>query len=93
MTLEQIAEFYKKQLLADTALIARTQNHDYVALASQNRSISARWAQKIEKQIVEGLNVQKEFDPSATSFMLQKDRNDNNSIVINEDFLKKILNK
>lgn len=92
MTDTRLAEFIKKQLIADTALITRTQNHDFVALASQNRNISARFAAQIEKAAVEG-SMRKEFDPMSTGFMLQKDRNANNQITVEEARLMELLLK
>lgn len=93
MTQLMLAEHIKKQLLADTALITRTQNHDFVALATQNRNISARFAAQIEKLAVEGVKTQKEFDPMATSFFLEKDRISNNQIIIEESRLMELLLK
>lgn len=84
------------QMLADSALLYRTQAHDFVALSSQSRSVSARFGQQMEKQAVEfdvaeGMAA-RSFDPIATSFMLQKDRVNNNGIVVNEQFLISLLN-
>ncbi len=83
------------QMLADGALLFRTQGHDFAALMSQSRSVSARLGQQMEKQAVEfdfaeGLAT-RSFDPISTSFMLQKGRVDNNGIVVNEQFLMALL--
>lgn len=93
MSRSVLIEHIKKQLLADTALITRTQNHDFVALMTQQRAVSARFAQQMEKMAVEGLNLRKEFDPMATSFMLQKDRNNQNQVLVNELFLKMMMSR
>lgn len=93
MTQSKLADHIKKQLLADTALITRTQNHDFVALASQNRSISARFAQQLEKMAVEGLGIKKEFDPVATTAMLKTEKTQNNQVILNEEFLMNLLRK
>lgn len=84
------------QMLADSALLYRTQAHDFVALSSQSRSVSARFGQQMEKQAVEfdvteGMAM-RSFDPVSTSFLLQKDRVNNNGIVVNEQFLFALLN-
>jgi hypothetical protein len=93
MTQTKLADHIKKQLLADTALITRTQNHDFVALASQNRNISARFAQQLEKMAVEGLNIKKEFDTTATTAMLKKETTQNNQVILSEEFLMNLLRK
>ena len=89
---KQISE----QTLSDNAVIFRVQSHDFVALTSQSRSVSARFGQQMEKQAVEfdfseGL-ASRPFDPVSTSFMLQKDRVNNNGITVNEAFLLALLN-
>lgn len=88
-----LTDHFKKQLLADTALIARTQNHDFVALTAQSRAISARFAQKLEKAAVENILNAKEFDPSANSFLLQKDRIASDNIAVDEARLLDLLSK
>lgn len=93
MSRSVLVEHIKKQLLADTALITRTQNHDFVALMTQQRSVSARFSQQIEKMAVEGMKLQKEFDPIASSFMLQKDRTANNTVIANEKFIEMMLSR
>jgi len=83
------------QMLADSALLYRTQAHDFVALSSQSRSVSARFGQQMEKQATEfdysEAMAARSFDPISTSFMLQKDRVNNNGIVVNEQFLFALL--
>lgn len=93
MTQSKLADHIKKQLLADTALITRTQNHDFVALASQNRNISARFAQQLEKMAVEGLGIKKEFDPTSTTAMLKAEKTQNNQVILSEEFLMNMLRK
>jgi hypothetical protein len=94
---ETFAQHMTVQLMSDINIIARTQNHDFVALTSQNRSFSARCGQQMEKSIVEidfaEARAMSMYDPMSTSFMLQKDRVNNNSILINEENLLKILKK
>jgi glucose-6-phosphate 1-dehydrogenase len=89
---KQIAE----QTLSDNAIIFRVQTHDFVALTSQSRSVSARFGQQMEKQAVEfdysESMAARPFDPMSTSFMLQKDRVNNNGITVNEQFLLALLN-
>jgi hypothetical protein len=84
------------QMLADSALLYRTQAHDFVALTSQSRSVSARFGQKMEKQAVEfdfdESLASRPFDVVSSSFLLQKDRVNNNGIVVNEQFLIALLN-
>lgn len=84
------------QLMSDLAIIKRTQDHDFIALTSQNRSFSARCGQQMEKNVVEfdvaEARAAQMFDPISTSFMLQKDRVNNNGITVNEQFLLALLN-
>lgn len=84
------------QMLADSALLYRTQAHDFVALSSQSRSVSARFGQQMEKQATEFDFAEslaaRSYDPISTSFMLQKDRVNNNGITVNEQFLFALLN-
>jgi hypothetical protein len=94
---ETFANQITMQLMSDLTIIKRTQDHDFIALTSQNRSFSARCGQQMEKSIVEidfsEARAMSMYDPMSTSFMLQKDRVNNNSILINEEQLLKILNK
>jgi hypothetical protein len=91
------AEHITKQLMSDLNVMARAQNHDFIALTSQNRSFSSRCSQQMEKQVVE-FDYQESmalrpFDPMASNFMLQSERQKNNSILVNEEFLLKILSQ
>jgi hypothetical protein len=94
---QAFADQITMQLMSDLTIIKRTQDHDFIALTSQNRSFSARCGQQMEKSIVEfdvaEARAAQMFDPISTSFMLQKDRVNNNSILINEEQLLKILSK
>lgn len=85
------------QLLSDLAVMSKAQNHDFIALTSQNRSFSTRCGQQLEKNVVEfdysKAMAKSMFDPSSSSFMLQKDRNNNDSILINETHLMNLLLK
>jgi hypothetical protein len=94
---QTFADQITMQLMSDLTIIKRTQDHDFIALTSQNRSFSARCGQQMEKSIVEfdvaEAKAAQMFDPISTSFMLQKDRVNNNSILINEEQLLKILSK
>jgi hypothetical protein len=97
MDVEAFTTHMTVQLMSDINIMARAQNHDFIALTSQNRSFSARCGQQMEKSIVEvdfaESRAMSMFDPMSTSFMLQKDRVNNNSILINEESLLKILKK
>lgn len=83
------------QMLVDNSVVNKVQNHDFIALTSQSRSISARLGQQMEKQVVEFDYAEslamRPFDPNSSSFLLQKDRVNNNGITVNEQFLMALL--
>jgi hypothetical protein len=83
------------QMLSDNSILFRVQQHDFVALTSQSRSVSARFGQQMEKKAVEFDYEEsmgyRPFDPVSGAFMLQSERVKNNGITVNESFLLSLL--